>query len=106
MSNAGKKLNHFVMNFKNFEKARWRQVAGLNAIEIYMFYTWKNEMMKRQQKSQNHNFWISISNAALWEQGIEMHRQTKAGILRKLKKSGLIDVRRENGSAYQILKLK
>jgi len=26
--------------------------------------------------------------------------------LRKLKKSGLIDVRRENGSAYQILKLK
>ena len=94
------------MNFKNFEKARWRQVAGLNAIEIYMFYTWKNEMMKRQQKTPKHNYWISISNAALWEQGIEMHRQTKAGILRKLKKSGLIDVRRENGSAYQILKLK
>ena len=38
--------------FQNFEKARWRQVAGLNAIEIYMFYTWKNEMMKRQQKTQ------------------------------------------------------
>lgn len=106
MADLEKKKQHFIMNFKLFEKAAWVKAAGRSAAMIYEYYTWKNEMLKRVRKAKaNQNFFIPMSNIGMEEMGYGMHRQTKATAIRKLKRAGLIDYQREIGGAYQICSL-
>jgi|TARA_R110000803_G_scaffold108292_2_gene176547 hypothetical protein len=107
MADLEKKKQHFIMNFKLFEKAAWVKAAGRSAAMIYEYYTWKNEMVKRQRKAKpNVNFYIPMSNIGMLEVGCGMHRETKAKAIRKLKMKGLIDYQREIGGSYQICKIK
>jgi len=106
MADIKKQKQHFIMNFKLFEKAAWVKAAGRSAAMIYEYYTWKNEMMRRVRKAKpNVNFYIPMSNVGMRDAGFGMHRETKATTIYKLKRAGLIDYRREIGGAYQICSL-
>jgi len=105
MSNIEQQKKHFIMNFKVLEKATWRRAAGRPGGDIYEYYTWKNEMLKRQRRTPKNNYFILMSNMGMLENGCGMHRETKAKAIRKLKMAGLINYQRETGGAYQICKL-
>ena len=107
MADTKKQKQHFIMNFKIHVRMAWKKAAGDKGAILYEYYTWKNEMVKRQRKAKpNVNFYIPMSNIGMLEVGCGMHRETKAKAIRKLKMKGLIDYQREIGGSYQICKIK
>ncbi len=93
------------MNFRIFERLKWKQEAGPAGADIYAYYTYKNEMLKRKYKKKNENYYIPISNVGLRENGFGMHRETKANAIHKLTRAGLIQWEKQPGESYKIVKL-
>ena len=96
---------NFIMNFRVFERMKWKEVAGQAGADIYEYSTYKNEILKAKRKTPNRNYYIPISNIGLEENGYGMHRETKSKAIRKLAYAGLIKWEKEIGGTFRIIKL-
>ena len=63
---------NFIMNFRVFERMKWKEVAGQAGADIYEYHTYKNEILKAKRKTPNRNYYIPISNIGLEENGYGM----------------------------------
>ena len=60
-------------------------------------------MLKKKLGNQ-YDYWISLGNDEFQKHFGYMHRQTKASLLKKLAAKGLIELKREPGAAFKVLR--
>jgi hypothetical protein len=91
-----------VKYYFTLEAARWEDAAGSpNGRKLYEYYCFKRQF----DRFNKNNPWVKVSNVGLWELNMEMTRETKSKIIRRLIAKGIIEGRKESGCAWEIRKI-
>ena len=85
----------FIQDYFIGEAGAFIAAAGANGLRIYNFIKWKEGMLKKKLGNQNDEFQKHFGY---------MHRQTKCSLLKKLAAKGLIELKRDPGAAFKVLR--
>ena len=93
----------FIQDYFIGEAGAFIAAAGANGLRIYNFIKWKEGMLKKKLGNQ-YDYWISLGNDEFQKHFGYMQRQTKCSLLKKLAAKGLIELKREPGAAFKVLR--
>ena len=93
-------------DLKELENNFLNHLGEYYGVKTYENKAIKLKVFKRQfDKLNKNNPWVKISNVGLWELNMEMTRETKSKIIRRLIAKGIIEGRKERGCAWEIRKI-
>ena len=88
---------NFIMNFRVFERMKWKEVAGQAGADIYEYYTYKNEILKAKRKRLI-GIIISQYPILVWKKTIRHAQKPKSKAIRKLLMRVLSNGKKKSGN--------